>query len=257
MKKMSKMCIVSLAALFVAQPMLATAGSSARLIPAGSVRVMDNGKEINNFKSEMPMPQGLTMAVNGKCIVQSQSLQLVAQDQAVFALNEAESRYDLTIKSGRVDFAMRPEAKPVSFHTPHDLIQSEQAIVPAGNAGLVRGFVTVSEEKTELSIQEGALQVMSSDGTQLVQPGHSIVLAQARLGSAAPATGATKGIVKPALTAGTSGGALTTKGMVIGGAGALSIIGAGVGFATSNSHASENGLAHRWRHGQSPFVSPN
>lgn len=256
MKRISKMCIVSLAALFVAQPMLATAGSSARLIPAGSVRVMDNGKEVNNFKSEMPMPQGLTMAVNGKCIVQSQSLQLVAQDQAVFALNEAESRYDLTIKSGRVDFAMRPEAKPVSFHTPHDLIQSEQAIVPAGNAGLVRGFVTVSEEKTELSIQEGALQVMSSDGTQLVQPGHSIVLAQARLGSTTPATGG-KGTVKPALTAGSSGGALTTKGMVMGGAGVLSIIGAGVGFATSNNNASENGLAHRWRHGQSPFVSPN
>lgn len=226
------MCVVGLAALFVAQPMLALAASPARLIPAGTVSVLENGKEVNRFKSEMPMPQGLTMAVNGKCIIQSQSLQLVAQDEAVFALTEAESRYDLTVKSGRVDFAMRSEAKPVSFHTPHDLIRAERAIVPAGGNGLVRGFITVTKDGTELSVQEGALQVVSSDGTQLIEPGHSIVLAQARMGGTTTTKG-TETAGKPALTSGTGMGTLSSSAMVAGGVG-LALVGTGAGFAATS-----------------------
>jgi hypothetical protein len=127
--------------------MLALAASPARLIPAGTVSVLENGKEVNRFKSEMPMPQGLTMAVNGKCIIQSQSLQLVAQDEAVFALTEAESRYDLTVKSGRVDFAMRSEQNPFPSY-PHDLIRAERAIVPAA-AMVGEGFITVTKDGTD------------------------------------------------------------------------------------------------------------
>lgn len=240
MKGIPKMCIVALAALLAASPLPVMAGNSVRIIPAGSVRIMDNGKEVNSFKSEMPMPQGLMMAVNGKCIVQSQSLQLLAQDQAVFSLSEGESRYDLTVKSGRVDFAMRSEAKPVSFHTPHDLIRSEQAVVPAGDKGVVRGFITVSDKGTELSVQEGALQVVSSDGTQWVQPGRSIVLARAGMEGNTPMTGA-QVPAKPALAPGAGGGALTTTSMVAGGAAALAILGAGAGFAASGNNNNDNG----------------
>ena len=199
MKKFCKSFVVVLAALLVAQPMLAAAASSARIIPTGNVSLLADGKEMSQFRSEMPLPQGALMACNGNALVQTQNLQLVAVDKTVFALAESQKQWDLTVKSGQVDFAISAQAKPMAFHTPHDSIQAEQAIVPAGSDGLVRGSLSVAENGTELTIQEGALQVMTSEGQQLVQAGHSVVLAQAKVGNA--------GKVAAAGTAATAAGA--------------------------------------------------
>lgn len=167
------------AALMIVQPIPVSAESLLRLIPTGTVNLMEDGKTVGSFRSEMPLPQGMLIASKGSCIVQSQSLQLVAHDEALFALAEGSTRWDLTVKTGRVDFSMRPEVKPVTFHTPHDAIQTERVIIPAGSGSLVRGYLSVTDEGTELNVEKGALQVMTRDGSQLVQPGHSIVLAQA------------------------------------------------------------------------------
>jgi hypothetical protein len=189
MKSISRTLVFTLAMLMVVQPMLSWAGTGARVIPQGKVSLLEEGKEATQFQSELPLPEGTLMLCNGNCLVQTQNLQLVAQDRAVFALAEGKARWDLTVKSGQVDFAMRADAKPISFHTPNDTIQMERAIVPASGAGMVRGSIKVSETESVLSMQEGALQVMSPDGTVLIQPGQGI-----RLAAAPATTGATAGV---------------------------------------------------------------
>jgi hypothetical protein len=181
MKGISKTLIAILATLMVVQPVLSWGGGSAHVIPEGNVSLLADGKEVNNFRSEMPLSEGTMMLCNGKCLVQTQNIQLVAQDQAVFALTESAGRWDLTVKSGQVDFGMRNGAKPMAFHTPHDTIQAERAILPASSAAMVRGSIMVTEKETAMTVQEGALQVMSQDGTQLVQPGQTLRLAQAQM----------------------------------------------------------------------------
>jgi hypothetical protein len=182
MKGASKAVIILLAMCLVAQPVLSWAGSGARVIPTGKVSLLSDGKEVNQFQSEMPLPEGALMLCNGSCLVQMPDVQLVAQDRAVFALAEGEERWDLSVKSGQVHFAMRADAKPVDFFTPHDTILTEQALVPASGTGMVRGSIMVGEtESLLISIEERALQVMSSDGTMLVQPGQTIRLAQAQM----------------------------------------------------------------------------
>lgn len=247
MKKISEFLAIVLVAALVAQPMVAMAGSPNRLVPTGNVSVLANGKEVNRFKSEMPLPEGLLMACSGSCLVQTQGLQLVAQDQAVFALTDGEKNYDMTVKSGRVDFAIRAEAKPVAFHTPQDLIRAEQAIVPAGTNGLVRGYVTVSDTGTELNVQEGALQVVSQNGTQTVKPGQPmIILAQAQMNGekdkkdkkAAGAVVAGGG----AAGAAAGGGGLSTTAMVIGGVMAAGIAG---GVAAAAATTGDEGGHHQ------------
>ena len=175
MKRISRTLVLVLAMLMVLQPVLSLAGTGARVIPQGKISILEEGKEVTQFQSELPLPEGTMMLCNGSCVVQTQNLQLVAQDRAVFALAEGKARWDLTVKSGQVDFAMRPDAKPVSFHTPHDTIQTERAIVPASSGSMVRGSIKVSETESVMSVQEGALQVMSPDGTQAgtTRPGHS------------------------------------------------------------------------------------
>jgi len=226
MRKMNGFLIVVMAALLVGQPMLVMGASSARLIPTGNVSVLADGKPGTQFRSEVPLPEGLLLASNGNCLVQTHGLQLVVHDKAVFSLTEGESRWDLTVKNGRVDFAMRPEAKPMAFYTPHDLIQTEQATAPAGTSGVVRGFVTVTEQGTELTLQEGSLQVASSQGSQVVEAGQSLALAKAAGAAGATAAAAT------AAQAGAAGGAGgLSSASIAAGAAVLGGVGMAAGFS--------------------------
>lgn len=224
MKIVSKAMVAVLVTLLVVQPMFSWAGQGARVIPEGKVSLLADGKEVNQFQSEMPLSEGSLMLCNGRCLVQTQSIQLVAQDQAIFALAEGKSHWDLTVKSGQVDFSMRSDAKPISFHTPLDTIQTQRAIVPASSNSMVKGSIKVTEKEARLNIQEGALQVMAPDGTQLVQPGQAVQLAAA--GSTAGTSGGAAG--SEALY----GGLTATQWAIIGGvvvAGAA--IGLGVGLS--------------------------
>lgn len=186
MNRITRTLVVVLAMVFVLQPVLSLAGSGARIIPQGKVSLLEEGREASQFQSEMPLPEGMLMLCNGNCVVQTPNLQLVARDQAVFALAEGKGRWDLTVKTGQLDFALRPDAKPISFHTPHDTLQTEGAIVSASGAGMVRGSLTVTESESVLTMHEGTLQVMNTDGTVLVEPGQGLRLAQAPM-KAAPA----------------------------------------------------------------------
>jgi hypothetical protein len=213
MNKISGMLVLVLVSLLIAYPTLAGMSSSAQLIPSRKVSLLSEGKETRQFQTQMPMPQGVMLLCNGSCLVQMQSLQLVAQDKAVFGLIEANESWDLTIKNGRIDFAIRPESKPMTFHTPGDLLQVERVILPAGSNGLVRGYISVTEQKTELVAEEGALQIAGTDGSQLVQPGSPIVLAQGTL----PPNPSPGREVAPGTVAGTAPAFFSTTTMVVGG----------------------------------------
>jgi hypothetical protein len=193
MNRASRILVSILVMALVVQPVFSWAGPGARVIPQGEVSLLEDGKAVSQFQSELPLPEGTLMLCSGSCLVQTQNLQLVAQDQAVFALAEGKARWDLTVKSGQIDFAIRPDAKPISFHTPHDTIQAEGSIVPASGTATVRGSIKVSETESVLSIQEGAMQVMSPGGTVLVQPGKVIRLAQAQMTPKAAAPAAASG----------------------------------------------------------------
>lgn len=215
MNRITRTLVAVLAMVFVLQPVLSVAGSGARIIPQGKVSLLEEGREASQFQSEMPLPEGMLMLCNGNCVVQTPNLQLVARDQAVFALAEGKGRWDLTVKTGQIDFALRPDAKPISFHTPHDTLQTDGAIVSASGAGMVRGSLVVTENESKLTMHEGTLQVMSADGTVLVEPGQGMRLAQAPMKGTAAA--------KPAATA-TGGGyhaAWTGTALALGAAGII------------------------------------
>jgi len=179
MNYITRFLMIVLVMVFVFQPVLSLAGTGARVIPHGKVSLLQEGQEASQFQSEMPLPEGMLMLCNGNCVVQTPNLQLVARDQAVFALTEGKGRWDLTVKAGQLDFAIRPEAKPISFHTPHDSLQTDGAIMSASGGAMVRGSLLVTEKESTLTMHEGTLQVMSADGALLAEPGQGLRLAQA------------------------------------------------------------------------------
>jgi hypothetical protein len=181
MSTVSKLGAVTFAAAFLVQSTFAIAGPVARIIPTGTVSTLMDGRKVDQFKSETIMPQDTMMLCDGTCLVQMHNLQVVAKDKAVFALAETSERWNLTIKSGQVDFAMGPQAKLIDFRTPHESIVSQEILIPASTESrVVRGSIIVTEGSTELIIHQGAMRVAGSNGSQLIQSGHSIVLTQAR-----------------------------------------------------------------------------
>lgn len=233
MNGIAKFLAVILVTLLVVQPVLSWAGTGARVIPQGKISLLENGKEVSQFQSELPLPEGTLMLCDGTCLVQTQNLQLVARDRAVFALAEGKARWDLTVKAGQVDFVMRPDGKPISFHTPHDTIPMERAIMPANSAGMLKGSITVSETDSLLSIQEGTLQVRGPDGTMLVQPGQGIRLVAA----ATAATGAKAGAAEETWTF--AGITATKTTWLVGTVVAVGVIGLGFGLGIGLSGGDE------------------
>ncbi len=232
MKCISRAMVLVLATVMVLQPVLSWAGSGARVIPQGKVSLLEEGKEVTQFQSELPLPEGTLMLCKGICLVQTQSVQLVAQDQAVFALTEGKSRWDLTVKSGQIDFTIRPDGKPISFHTPHDSIPMERAIMPASGTAMLKGSIQVSANESLLSIHEGTMQVMSPDGTMLVEPGQGLRLAAAGTTAAGAKSGSTE---TDTLTIGGITAKKTTWALCAAGVAAIGLgVGLGVGLSGSD-----------------------
>lgn len=222
MRRLAQAIAVMLLALLTTwQPLWAAGRSAVRLIPQEKVTLLEDGKPTRQFRSEVPLPEGLTLRSSGKCLLQADGLQLMAQDKAVFALNQNERRWDLAIRSGRIDFTLRADARPVAFHTPAGLLETEQALVPASTGGLIKGYVEVQKDRTSLVVEEGALRLRTAQGVQLAQNGQPIILAQfgeIPAGEAIAAAGAATG-----------GG---TAGAIAGGASTAAI------FSAAGLHAS-------------------
>lgn len=182
-----KSLVVLFAATLLAQPLFA--GSTPRLVPQGSVKVLDSGIVMDK---EMPVPAGSLMACNGQCYIEANGLQLMGADKTVFAVQEGSERFTIMVQEGSLDFAMGADAKPVDFKTPFDTLAAKHYSVQTGTDSVVRGTLQVTKERALLTLTEGSLELTAADGQKLIHAGNTLVLAQAAAtGEGAAATGST------------------------------------------------------------------
>lgn len=178
-----KSLVVLIAATLLAQPLFA--GSAPRLVPEGSVKILDNGVVMNQ---EMPVPAGSLMACSGQCYVEANGLQLLGADKTVFAVEEGAERFTVMVREGSLDFALGADAKPVDFRTPFDTLAARPYAVQTGTDAVVRGTIQVTEERALLTLTKGSLELTGADGQKLIHAGNTLVLTQAADGSGAAAT---------------------------------------------------------------------
>lgn len=208
MPKTLKISAFLAAALLLAQPLFAD--SPARLVPQGSVKLLDSGTVVDK---EMPAPAGTLMACNGQCYIEANGLQLMGSDKTVFAVHEEGDKFIVMVQEGNVDFSLSANAKPVEFKTPFDSLDAKPHMVPTGSESVVRGTLQVNKERAVLTLTQGSLELTNSDGQKLIRAGNSLVMTQAAVGGAAGGT---------AVSAGTAG----TAGLIVAGGGAAAIGGA-------------------------------
>ena len=182
MKGLSRTVALMAALLFGLQPLWAVAGAGPTLVPQGKVKLLGSGTVVD---TEMPVPEGMLMACSGRCMVEANGFQLVGADKTVFAVQEEADRWVVMVQEGTVDFAIRVDGKPVTFRTPFDTAETRPYAQQAATDSVIRGTLRVTKERAVLSMTEGSLQLMSSSGRTVVDPGNAVVLAQAEVGAAA------------------------------------------------------------------------
>ena len=175
MKKNQLVTCCVLVAFIAGLPALCGA-QSARVIPKGTLSVVENGKTVSEFHSEVPLPQGASLVCSGECLVQGEKFQLLAHDKTQFSLAKKGKVWVLTVKSGTVEFTMSEDAKLV-FVTPKGRYEVAK-VIPA--KGLVTGRVNVSAAGTEFATAAGVLFLASAGGVQVIKPAGMPILPLAR-----------------------------------------------------------------------------
>jgi len=164
--------------MLIMHPLLAAAGSPPVLIPKNSVTLLATGIV---FDKEIPAPSGMLMACTGECVIEADGLQLIGADKTVFALEEGNTRYLVTIMAGELGFSLRADAKPLAFRTPfRDPEDTNSYLIPASSDELFRGTLQIDaqNQKAILSMNKGSLKLVAIDGQKVVHSGDAVFLPQ-------------------------------------------------------------------------------
>ncbi len=199
--------------------LLMLVGTSATCFSAGSVghgniSVYKGGQLVDKLSGQNPIAESSLLVCDGKCMVKSEGISLVAADQAKFAIQNEDAVFNLFVRVGRVDYVINDSSRKIAFHTPDGSYSTAEVIFNASSSPVVRGSVEVSESgETAISVTEGRLVFATADGMKTVDANNKIVLA------VLPAAGA----------GGAAAGGAAAGGAVAGGLGAGAITGLAVG----------------------------
>ena len=176
------------------------AGTKGRIIPEGSVSLQKNGT-VAKFNEQTVLDENALIACDGNCMVKLQGVSLVALNQSKFAVKESSETLNLYVEKGRVNFVVSDASQTFAFYTPdHRFLKSEGFIAPASTDNSVKGFINTTDKAVEIGMERGSMIVQTDAGSQTVNAGQSILLAQAEVPSNSSSNDATSSNPAPAIT---------------------------------------------------------
>lgn len=190
MKK--KIAVAALSMLFALSTTVSciAAGSVAH----GDLAVYKSGKLADKLSGQNPVDEGSLMVCDGKCMIKSEGISLVAADQAKFAIQNEDSVFNLYVRGGQLNYVVNDNSRKIAFHTPSGTYGIAEVVFNAGSSPVVKGSVQVTDSgDTEIAVTEGRLVFATADGMKTVDANHKIVLAIAEVGGAGAAGGAAAG----------------------------------------------------------------
>ena len=219
---------------------------SGRIIPAGKVLIYRSDQQVGELTAEAPFPDGVLLACEGDCVARMNDLLLVGVDKSLFSVTTKANSRELLIKQGTVYFAMSKLPRSMVFVTPKGVVTAQQLILnAAGDAGLLKGYVTVTEESAEIGVIEGGSVLFSTlAGETTLQSGNKIILVQAESGRTSDEG---TGVQTEASSAGATG---------VGGGVAIAPIAAGVAVAAGVGIAAATGVGGDGGGAESPAAPP-
>ena len=158
-------------------------GSSARIIPKGTVSVIKDGKVVGEFTQEAPLPEGSLLKCEGQCTVRMNDAYLVAEHDTVFSVTPMAESNELLVQEGTMYFSINESSRPLQFNTPSGVVTTRQTSLTDGE---LRGYVRVSGNEAEVGvIGGGTMLVDTPNGEMAILPGKQVTLALVEPGTPA------------------------------------------------------------------------
>ncbi len=167
-----------------------TIGFASGSIGHGNMSVFEGGQLVDKLSGQNPIAESSLLVCDGKCMVKSKGISLVAADQAKFAIQNEDSVFNLYVQSGKVDYVINDNSRQIAFHTPDGTYTVANVIFNASSSSVVRGSVEVANNgETEIVVTEGRLVFATGEGMKTVDANNKIVLAGTIADGATPAGG--------------------------------------------------------------------
>jgi hypothetical protein len=174
----------------------------------GNISVFKDGQLVNKLTGQNPLQDGALLVCDGKCMIKSEGISLIAGDKAKVAVTNEKSSFKLYMKEGTVDYNITSNVRTIAFFTPQGTYTVAEVVFNAGNQSSVKGSVEVTADgKTEISVTEGRMVFATAEGMKTVDANNKIVLAVAP-GAEGLSTGAIIGIGVGVAAAGAVGYAI-------------------------------------------------
>ena len=182
-----KFFVFVLTFLLSSQGLIAFAGSD-RMYPSNKVTLHRGDTIVGVYTKEAPLPDGTILSTDGRCAVKLEDVYLVAEDKSVFSISTSNQQRNLFIKEGTIYFKTSGIKRAFTFLTPDGPIGIHNIKLNAAYGdSSIKGYVTVTEGKSEMGIADGgSMDVYTDEGLTTIQSGNKIILAQADMDIGTP-----------------------------------------------------------------------
>lgn len=184
-------------------------------IGQGDFSVMKGEQLVDKLSGQNPLKDESLLVCDGKCMIKSEGVSLVAGDQAKFAIKNEVDTFRLFLREGSVDYVITDKARKIAFHTPDGVYSVAEIVFNAASNPVVRGTVQVTADgKTEISVKEGRLVFATAEGMKAVGANEKIILAMGEVGAAGASVKGSGGLFGFSLPATIVGGGLIAGAVV-------------------------------------------
>ena len=243
--KKSILGVVSLLAVFL----IGSIGTSFAIpdgaVSQGNISVFKDGKLSKKLSGTSPVEEGSMLVCDGKCMIKSNGVSILAEDQAELAITNQGQIFNLFVRRGHVEFIISDNAKKLAFHTPEGVYSVADVMFNSSTNSVVRGYMQVDDSGTRVGVREGRMIFATADGAKAVKADEQIILAMADVKEKEDSKKA--GAVIPAATVGgtaavVTGATIFTPAVIAAGV-VVTAAAVGIGASASSSGGGGSTLA--------------
>ena len=164
----------------------ATTGFAARIIPTGNVSIIEDGKVVDQFSQEGPLPEGALLRCEAQCSIKLDDVYMVAEPGTVFSISSTANQHELLVQKGTVYYSATDSTRAIKFSTPAGYATTRNLNVTEDD---LRGYVRVSGNETEIGVIGGGSMMLETDsGEVAITSGRQLTMALTGTGTSVAAT---------------------------------------------------------------------
>jgi hypothetical protein len=149
--------------------------NSARIIPKGTVSIIEDGNVVGEFSNEAPLPEGSLLKCDGQCAVKMDDAYMVAEPDTVFSVSPMANPNELSVQEGTVYFSVDESSRPMQFDTPAGVVTTRETSLTDSE---LRGYVRVVRNEAEVGVIGGGTMIVDTpSGEMAILPGEKVTLA--------------------------------------------------------------------------------